>query len=122
LSIADEVGNGWSEKARLAATALSRREYGEDAFSHQTQLLMDIKDIFEKRGREKIRSTEILEDLNAMEDHPWIEWKDGRSLTAYQLAYILQEFKIYPKNIRIDEIQYKGYALDDFKDAFVRYL
>ena len=122
LAIADLIGGEWPQKARQAAIALSGREFEEDASSFQIQLLEDIREVFEERETDKLFTTSILEELNARDDRPWQEWKDYRSLTPRQMAQLLTEFKIKSRNIWIGDKQNKGYALEDFQDAFERYL
>jgi hypothetical protein len=57
-----------------------------------------------------------------MESRPWPEWKSGKPITTRQLATLLKPFKIEPKNIRIGTEIQKGYELEQFTDAFARYL
>ena len=56
---------------------------------------------------------------------PWGEWKHGRPLSAISMSRLLKNFEppIRPKTIRFSaEVRAKGYDLEDFSDAFVRYL
>ena len=43
---------------------------------------------------------EILPALHADETRPWSEWKNGKPITATQLAALLKPFKIEPRTVR----------------------
>ena len=64
----------------------------------------------------------MVETLSGREDRPWMEWKGGRPLTVRQLARLVGRFDVSPKQIRLGETTCKGYLLEDFGDAFARYL
>jgi putative DNA primase/helicase len=121
LAIADLVGGEWPDKARQAAMAVARVDASDDA-STGVKLLTDIHDIFAERGIDRLRSEEIIIALVDMENRPWGEWKAGRPITQRQLARLLKPFQIYPRAIRAGDARAKGYLLDQFSDAFERYL
>ncbi len=59
-----------------------------------------------------------------MEDRPWPEYGRGRKpITVVQIARLLKKHAISPSSVRMnaDHIP-RGYRLDQFKNAFARYL
>jgi putative DNA primase/helicase len=85
------------------------------------QLLCDIREVFEIARAERISSADLVKQLVAMEDRPWCEWKRGYPLTPNSMARLLKAFDIQSKQLRIGDINIKGYALEMFTDAFIRY-
>jgi hypothetical protein len=86
-------------------------------------LLVDIREVFDKRRADKIRSADLVAALVAMEGHPWAEYgKAGKPLSANGLARMLANDGISPNSIRLGEDTGKGYERTQFDDAFARYL
>jgi len=120
LAIADLAGGVWPSRGREAAIALSGQTDDEAA---GVQLLADIRDIYIKEGCDRLESAVLVESLGAMEERPWAECgKQGKPITAPQLARLLRPFGIAPRNIAIDALRHKGYLREQFEDAFSRYL
>ena len=119
LAIADAAGGEWPQRAREAAVALSGG--GRDDASLGVRLLTDIKTMFTTRGVERLRSAELVQALNAIEESPWPDL-DRRPLDATRLARLLKPYGIAPKTVRLDEgSTAKGYDRDWFADAWERY-
>ncbi len=122
LSIADLAGGEWPRRAREAALALSRGA-GDEAESIRVQLLGDIKSVFEKLGEDRIPSKDLAERLHRMEDRRWPEYgRAGKPISVAQIARLLKPFTISPGTIRTDVGTPKGYKLNAFQEAFLRYL
>jgi putative DNA primase/helicase len=121
LAVADAAGSDWGKLGREAATELCGARDSDDE-SARTMLLSDIRLLFTERGSDKLPSEEIVKALTEMENRPWPEWKSGKPITAPQLAKLLKPFHIKSKNIRTLTGVPKGYTLDQFGDAFGRYL
>jgi hypothetical protein len=121
LAIADLAGKEWGHRARAAAQALHGIE--EETPSISAELLADIKETFERRQASRLATTLLIEQLIQDEEAPWATWNRGRAMTARQLAGRLGDFGIRPKPMRVaGEGVVKGYDLEDFRDAFRRYL
>ena len=119
LAIADIIGGEWPALARRIA-----KEVIEEDSSHRTQLLFDIKGVFEGKAVDRITSADLCEVLGKMEDRPWPEWgRNGKPITPNALARQLSGFGIKPKLFRPDGLEKpgRGYLLEDFTDAFSRY-
>jgi hypothetical protein len=94
-------------------------------------LLQDIKDIFAQHGIEEeeshaqvLSSKQLVQHLHAIEEHPWSEWSKARKpITERQLADVLRPFDIRSRTVRLpNNATPKGYRLDQFKDAWERYI
>lgn len=121
LAIADLAGGEWPARARAAAQELHGIE--EDSPSINAELLADIQEVFERRQASRVATTLLIEQLIQDEEAPWATWNRGRAMTARQLAARLSDFGIRPKPMRVaGEGVVKGYDLEDFRDAFRRYL
>ena len=120
FSIAEQLGDEWRERV---GTAYSRKTIDtEDTESITTQLLHDIREVFEDKGLPFIESLKLVEALVNMEDRPWCEWKRGQPMTQNSLSRKLKDFKIKPKQTRTGTGNHRAYHLDHFQDAFNRYL
>jgi Protein of unknown function (DUF3631) len=115
FSVADAAGGDWPERARVAAVALLRRGEG----SLGIRLLTDIRTVF--GDREAIRTKDLLNALINMEESVWADIR-GKPLSDRSLAVRLRGYEISSKDVRVGEWHGKGYAKDDFYDAWHRYL
>ncbi|MBZ9781605.1 DUF3631 domain-containing protein [Pseudomonas sp. REP124] len=120
LAIAEAAGDHWPKSARLAAIALHGIE-GESP-SIGAELLADIKAIFDDKRVSKIFSTQLLESLIADDEAPWATWNRGKPMSPRQLSSKLSEFGIKSGTVRQSYDTKKGYSIDQFRDAFGRYL
>jgi hypothetical protein len=122
LAIADLIGGIWPELAREAAVKLSDGS-ADDGDSIRSQLLQDIKKVFEEKSTTRISSEDLAKALGAMIESPWSEWKKGKPITQRQIARLLKPFGIDPVQLWIVGAKTRGYEYDDaFRDACVRYI
>jgi hypothetical protein len=119
FSIADLAGGRWPERARAVADVAEATKQDQ---SKRIMVLGDIRDLFAARGIERLRSAEIAEALGAMENRPWSEWRNGKSITQAALARLLEPFGIGTDNQRHGDAIYKGYMLAAFEETFATYL
>jgi Protein of unknown function (DUF3631) len=118
LSVADAAGGDWPKQARVAAVTLvtsSIRGQG----SLGIRLLTDIRTVFGDRGA--LATKVLLNDLANMDESVWADIK-GKPLTDRGLALRLRDYEISSKTVRVGEWHGKGYAKEDFYDAWQRYL
>jgi putative DNA primase/helicase len=121
LAIAEVAGGSWPDRARSAACVLSgEEERGDD--STGIQLLVDVREIFDKIKTDRIFSSQLCQTLASNEVRQWAKCNRGQPITEYQLARLLKEFRISPRSIRIGEESRKGYKLAWFEEVFARYL
>lgn len=120
LAIADYVGGDWPGTARRTALRLSGAERETQSLS--TELLVDIRNVFDSKQVARIRTADLLTALAEDENRPWATHNRGKPMVATQLAKRLAEYGIKPSTMRIDGPTAKGYSRADFEDAFRRYL
>jgi hypothetical protein len=118
LAIADAAGGDWPERARgIAAQTVDADQ------AKRVGLLADIRDLFEARGVDRIKSADLAMALVAIEGHPWAEHgRSGKPLSANGLARMLGSDNISPSTVRFGSDTAKGYELEQFADVFARYL
>ncbi len=121
LAIADAAGGDWPEMARRAALSISGAEQHSPSINEE--LLSDIRDIFERTRQTRISSAQLVDYLTEDEEGPWATWNRGKPITARQLATRLGDFGIVSGSVRLaGGGTPKGYKLEQFTDAFRRYL
>ncbi len=126
LAIASCASREWLERATSAALKLSNAS--NESMSTGNELLSDIQYVFEQQDKSdqyagKISSSDLIEALVKIEDGPWGSYNYGNWISPRQLAQQLRYYDIKPKTVRVGKFGTpKGYSLDQFVDAFARYL
>lgn len=120
LAIADQAGGEWPRQAREAMRTIEESKQDDEAIG--PQLLNDIKGIFENEKVEKLPSERLVSSLISMKDRPWCEWRKGSPMTPNSLAKLLKPYNINSKQIWDSGQNQRGYNLNQFQDAFSRYL
>ncbi|MDP9224394.1 MAG: DUF3631 domain-containing protein, partial [Actinomycetota bacterium] len=120
LAIADLAGGHWPQRARTAALQLSAPADRDESLS--VILLRDVRAVFAASSLDRLSSTNLAASLCEIEESPWGDlW--GKALDARGLARRLKPFAILPRTVRFDDqTTAKGYHLEQFADAFSRYL
>lgn len=131
LAIAEMAGGRWRMRARDALRELAGVGVG-GAMSERTQLLADIKAVFEDRGDpDALRSADLLSELVALDESPWRGWwgiedKDGEVQVAKgaarKLSNHLRALKISSQQIGDEDKRHRGYLRADFEEMWKRYL
>jgi hypothetical protein len=128
LAIAEAAGEEWDRRARAALLELAEVSGGESE-THRVQLLRDIQEVF--AGRDELPTADLLSGLFALEESPWADWwADARPGeepqptrgAAMKLARILKLFGVRSCKTGPEDSRRQGYRLEDFTDAFSRYL
>ena len=120
LAIADAAGDAWATKAQTAAVSLSGSEARLETESHGVRLLSDCRTVFDDGSHDKMFSNDLIVGLNKLEESPWTHWL-GAGITARQMANLLKNYDVRPKQIRIDDSNRKGYDREGFTTAWDRY-
>jgi hypothetical protein len=119
-AIAALGGDKWINRLKCAERVINDRRV--EVLDDKIQLLADIKQVFESKRMDGIHTAELLEHLCLNDDSLWRTWTNGKALDSKQLAALLSDFGIGSKNVRMGQLQKKGYKLEDFKESFNRYL
>lgn len=120
--IAEAIGGEWPEHVKRIAISITRMDDAEQASDVGTELLKDIKEVFEEKGADRLFSAELVNALHADSEAPWNTWNRGQPISARQVAAKLGDFGIKSKQLRIGVETKKGYDRKDFTEAFRRYL
>jgi len=118
LAIADAAGGSWPQRGRQAAVGLVAGAR-DDLISPGVELLAHIQDAF---GNEQALPTELLlQRLRERPESPWSEIR-GKPLDDRGLARRLKPFGIRSKVIRHAGRTPHGYQVEQFREAWLRYL
>jgi len=120
--IAQALGDVWPERIAAAYAARAMAE-DEDAEPAGIMMLRDIAELFATRpGRpDRIATTEIVNDLIAMEERPWADWRHGRPLSAQSVAKQMKPFGIKAKVLKLHGASARVYLQSDVEAAAARY-
>lgn len=120
LKVASVLGEDWLAQANQACIEISGIEHDEPSLNEQ--LLKDIKSVFELKKITRISSMDLIATLCSDPEMNWATYNRGKPITPKQVSNRLGEYKISSKSLRVSGQVTKGYDLNDFKDAFARYL
>ncbi|KAF1003824.1 MAG: hypothetical protein GAK36_00185 [Pseudomonas sp.] len=81
-----------------------------------------MKAVFDGKRASKIFSADLLAALVSDEEAPWATWNRGKPMSPRQLSSKLADFGIKTTTVRAGFDVKKGYHLEQFADAFGRYL
>jgi hypothetical protein len=118
VMVADAAGGHWPTTARAAAVVLTSEK---PQAGLGVQLLRDLRTAF--GAKDKLRSEDIIGALTELPESPWRRFHaDGSSLDFRDLAGLLRDYDIRPRDVWIDGASAKGYIADDLWDAWERYV
>ncbi|GFO68690.1 hypothetical protein GMLC_22690 [Geomonas limicola] len=120
LAIAMTAGEEWLQRGTTAALELCGGE--ERSLTVGTELLSDIAELFEERGTDRISTADLIRALCSDDEKPWATYNRGQAISPRQVASRLKEYGITSRSIRIYNSTPKGYTVDQFQEAFSRYL
>jgi hypothetical protein len=120
VAVADLAGGNWPERARAAAVALNAQRQERDP-SLGVLLLADCRRVFEEHGADRLTTEQLLDALTGLDEAPWADLR-GKPLNDRGLAKRLKKYDVRPGLHRYDSGPRRGYLLEDFHDAWLRYL
>lgn len=122
VAVADLAGGTWPGRARRAATVLTAAADEADVeASLGVRMLADCRAIFAGHDAPVIASADLVTQLRQVPEAPW----EPFALDPRSLARRLRPYGITSKQVRPaggSTAQVRGYRLEDFTDAFARYL
>jgi putative DNA primase/helicase len=126
MAVAEVAGGDWPDRLNEAIAHLAKADDDDETIG--VQLLVDLDGLFRHSGRDRFPSTTIIAELTKLGHRPWATYNKGFAISERQIAKLLRPFGIAPKTVRfasphsgVPETA-KGYVLEDFGDAFRRYL
>lgn len=125
LKIALVLGDGWLERAYRACIEISGIDNEE--LSLNEQLLSDIQTVYKSRNIETLLTRDLIKLLCQDPEMPWSTYNDRKPITSNNISSMLKGFRISSKDMRTldlygKDVRSKGYDINDFQDAFLRYL
>jgi uncharacterized protein DUF3631 len=120
VAIADVVGGDWPQRARLIAQSMAAKRASTPV--EKLMLLQDICAVFMSTGANRMTSAEVATRLAGLDGRPWSEWRGGMPITKKAIANLLAPFDIQPVELRVGAQVLRGYYLEQFEDAFARYV
>lgn len=121
LALAQVAGSYWPEKARMVAVQLSNTAARDDSESRGQLLLADVREALERVGG-RVSTQHLVAELNRLPERPWGDGRGGKGLSVHQLCRAMRRFGVQSRSVRFGEVTAKGFVIDDFADAFARYL
>ena len=118
LAIADRACTDWPQRAREAAVYLTLKA-ADESLTKGVELLTHVRDAFGSDGH--LATAILLERLRDRDESPWKDIR-GKPLDDRGLAARLKPYAIKSKVVRIGDRTPRGYAAEDFHDAWDRYL
>jgi hypothetical protein len=120
FAIASVAGGDWPARVWNAAKNLTGAAV-EDTVTTGVELLEHVRDAFFDADR--IWTSTLLDRLRNREESPWKDMGKGKELDDRTLANMLGEYGIKSsKQVKIDQVNRRGYLRADFEDAWKRYL
>jgi len=120
LAIALVAGGDWLQAGMTAAVKLSGGDISSQTIG--TELLSDIKEIFEEKQLTRITLSELVKVLCSDEEKTWASYNRGFPIKPRQISKKLKDYGIQSKTVRVGPETAKGYEKSQFEDAFFRYI
>jgi len=120
LAIAMVAGGDWLQVGTKAALKLSGSESAAQTIG--TELLADIKEVFEMKGVSRISTVDLIKELCADDEKTWATYNRGNPIRPRQLASKLKGYGISSNTVRIGGSTPKGFLEEQFTEAFSRYI
>lgn len=120
LQVAMVAGGDWLQIGTDALVKIFGNEDGTKSIGEE--LLTDIREIFESKKIDRVSLKDLLKYLCEDHEKPWATYNRGVELKVRQLTGKLKGYDIHSKTVCIGVERPKGYELDQFRDAFERYM
>jgi putative DNA primase/helicase len=120
LAIADATG--LSSLARSIASQAVAQDTDEGL---AVMLLTDIRQVFDEKKTDKLKSEDLATSLNKMDERDWSDYRRGYGVSTRWVAKQLQPFGIRPEPEPLyfrDGTRGRGYLKERFEDVWARYL
>lgn len=121
FAIAQLAGGEWPRLVREAFNIMKGNDLETE--NAGVKLLSDIQQYFKSKKADVVASKDLVEYLHTVEESAWNEYgRLQKPITTNQAARLLRPFGIRPGTKREANETFKGYYLDQFTDAFERYI
>jgi len=126
LAVADVAGGEWPSRSRAAAVALHGG--GLETEGAGALLRRANRETFTARTAERLTTADLLGALVDREGEPWGAWwgaefeRGNVRGPAFKLGKLLRPYGVMSRTLRVADGRGKGYEVDDFAEAFARYV
>lgn len=122
LCIATVAGGEWYRTGVAAALKISGN--ADQSLTIGAELLLDIQAAFIRKKVDRIGSADLIFELCSDDESPWATYNRSypNAIKPRQLANKLKGYGIHSKTMRIGMNNVKGYELNQFTEAFSRYV
>ena len=131
VKVADLVGGDWPKLVRQAVLSMKTRSKPEDD-NMGNLLLADIRDLYKaeqesakEQGKDPpdcILSQDLDKRLQALEESPWGNWKNGKGISSTARGRLLNKYEIRTETLRVGSAKGNGYRWKAFFPAWDSYL
>jgi hypothetical protein len=120
FAVAELAGGHWPKRAAVTAVTVVTAVTAEMAPSEGVRLLWETRMIFNATKKDNLTSKFMLEELHKTGEFIWTKLPAQRA--GIKMANILRTYGVGPGVFRSGTKTYKGYAREEFEDAWLRYL
>ena len=123
LAVAEFADGEWPQRILAAARMLSASIQDDGDLGER--IIQDIRRVFEADDwPDVIKSGQLAAKLNALDDAPWGDQRNGKGISTHKLATMLRPFGVRPDHRRSEGgsgPDVRGYWLEDLESVFSRY-
>jgi DNA polymerase I-like protein with 3'-5' exonuclease and polymerase domains len=120
LAVAEAAGADWPRRARLAAVTLTPAD--TDAGDLKIMLLADIRRVLTDHNGPVLKSGNLANALNELDDAPWGGLRDGKGITPHRIARDLAAFGLSPERHENSGETVRGWWRPSLEPVWARYL
>jgi len=117
--LAQLAGGEWPENARQAMAGLTASAQEHNPIG---SLFLDILISFTVAKTDRMFSRTLAASLDRFTERPWSELRKGKEITGPLLTRVLRPYGVRSKTIWIGNESAKGHLIEDFEEAFKRYI
>jgi Protein of unknown function (DUF3631) len=77
--------------------------------------------VFERSSYEAFRTSDLINELSAVEEAPWGDWY-GKKISPQALSALLRPYRIKTMPVWVDGAKARGYKREQFAEAWERYV
>lgn len=121
--IAKAAGGSWLSMLGKGVDMV--RSEGRDANEDDKVILLrDIRTLRDKADARAngVHALQLVAALNNIADSPWQSMDNGRGINAYMVRKMLKEFAIHPVQVKVNNLNGRGYRWEQFTESIDRYL
>lgn len=117
------LGEKWEQKAYSACAKIAESQHDDsDDDDISIKLLEDTRTIFMDFNLTRVHSCGLVDKLLYLEESPWNTAASGKPIDQNWIAKKLKPYGIESSQLKLDGKNKRGFRIEDFLDAWQRYL